>query len=258
MKDILVDVSLHPYRYNERESAKSHVDFLPGFSNSVILFDRGYPSQDMFRYLNSKGVLFVMRVPKTFQKAIAEQKDALFTYPASRNKESLTLRSFHFLLENGNAEYLVTNLTPEQMAAENFPDLYRLRWGVESKYRELKNRLEIEAFSSIKPVSIRQDFFAAMYLSNLSAIVKQAADSMIAASVNRRHNYQSNRGYILNRIKYSIISLLRSSISACSETISRIIVESSKVLSIVRPDRKFGRYRKHTRRRYYNHMKSCI
>ena len=44
MNDILVGVSLHPYRYNERESAKSHADFLHGFPNSVILFDRGYPS----------------------------------------------------------------------------------------------------------------------------------------------------------------------------------------------------------------------
>lgn len=96
MNDILVDVSLHPYRYNERESAKSHVDFLPGFPNSVILFDRGYPSEDMFRYLSTKGILFLMRVPKTFKKAMAEQKDALFTYPASCNKESLTLRSVHF------------------------------------------------------------------------------------------------------------------------------------------------------------------
>lgn len=76
-----------------------------------------------------------MRVSKTFKKAMAEQKDALFTYPVSRNKESLTLRSVHFLLEDGSTEYLVTNLMPEQMAAENFPDLYRLRWGVESKYR---------------------------------------------------------------------------------------------------------------------------
>ena len=84
-----------------------------------------------------------MRVPKTFKKAMAEQKGALFTYPASRNKESLTLRSVHFLLEDGTTEYLVTNLMPEQMATEKFPDLYRLRWGVESKYRELKNRLEI-------------------------------------------------------------------------------------------------------------------
>ncbi len=75
MNDMLVDVSLHSYRYNERESAKSHIDFLPEFPNSIILFDRGYPSEDMFRYLNSKGILFLMRVPKTFKKAIAEQTD---------------------------------------------------------------------------------------------------------------------------------------------------------------------------------------
>ena len=43
-----------------------------------------------------------MRVPKTFKKAISEQEDALFTYPASCNKESLTLRRFHFLFEDGS------------------------------------------------------------------------------------------------------------------------------------------------------------
>ena len=258
LNDILVDVSLHPYRYNERESAKSHMDFLPGFPNSVILFDRGYPSEDMFRYLNSKGILFVMRVPKTFKKAIAEQKDALFTYPVSRNKESLTLRSIHFLLEDGSAEYLVTNLMPEQMAVENFPGLYRLRWGVESKYRELKNRLEVEAFNSVKPVSIRQEFFAAMYLSNLAAVIKLEADSKLIMSAGNRSDYQSNRSYILNRIKGCIIRLLRSSLPLCNEMICRIVEESSKIRSIIRPDRKFGRYRKHTRRRYYSHMKSCI
>lgn len=104
MNDMLVDVSLHSYRYNERESAKSHIDFLPEFPNSIILFDRGYPSEDMFRYLNSKGILFLMRVPKTFKKAIAEQTDTWFTYPATNKKESLTLRSVRFLLEDGSTD----------------------------------------------------------------------------------------------------------------------------------------------------------
>ena len=151
-----------------------------------------------------------MRVPKTFKKAISEQEDALFTYPASCNKESLTLRSIHFLLEDGSTEYLVTNLMPEQIAKENFPDLYQFRWGVESKYRELKNRLEIEAFNSIKPASIQQEFFAAMYLSNLVAVIKSESDSKIIVSINNRHAYQANRSYILNRIKNCIVHLLRS------------------------------------------------
>ena len=258
INDILIDVSLHPYRYNERESAKAHVDFLPRFPNSIILFDRGYPSEDMFHYLNSKGILFLMRVPKTFKKAISEQEDALFTYPASCNKDSLTLRSIHFLLEDGSTEYLVTNLMPEQIAKENFPDLYQFRWGVESKYRELKNRLEIEAFNSIKPASIQQEFFAAMYLSNLVAVIKSESDSKIIVSINNRHAYQANRSYILNRIKNCIVHLLRSPLSICYEMICRIVEEASKTCPIIRPDRKFGRYRKHTRRRYYSHMKSCI
>lgn len=168
------------------------------------------------------------------------------------------MRSIHFLLEDGNNEYLVTNLTSEQMTTENFPNLYRLRWGVESKYGELKNRLEIETFNSVKPVSVRQEFFAATYLSNLAAIIKVESDLNIAVSADSKHNYQSKRSYILNRIKSYIIRLLRSPLSICLEIKLWITEESSKIRSIIRPNRKSGRYRKHTRRRYYNYMKSCI
>lgn len=41
LNDIIVDVSLNSYRYNERDSAKEHINFLPDFPNSVIVFDRG-------------------------------------------------------------------------------------------------------------------------------------------------------------------------------------------------------------------------
>lgn len=258
MNDILVDVSLHPYRYNERKAAKEHMDFFPGLSNSVIIFDRGYPSEDLLRYLDAKKILFLMRVPKTFTKAISQQQDSLFTYPSSNDKKALPLRSIHFLLENGCCEYLVTNLMPEQMPFEKFSDLYHLRWGVESKYRELKNRLEIEAFNSVKSVSVRQEFFAAIYLSNLAAIVKLSADSLSTVSPTATHHYQSNRSYILNRIKSCILLLLRSSRSVCTKTLFRISKDASKILSMIRSGRNFPRYTKNTRRRYYNHMKSCI
>lgn len=143
------------------------------------------------------------------------------------------------------------------MFTEKFSALYRLRWG-ESKYRELKNRLGIENFISVKPVSIRQEFFAAMYLSNLVAIIKLKAEPMAAVSAGSRYEYQSNRSYILNRIKSCIICLLWLSLSVCDKMICLIIEESSKIRSIIRPNRKFGRYRRHTRQRYYKHMKSRI
>jgi hypothetical protein len=258
MNDILVDVTLNKYRYNERTSAKEHLRFLPKFPNSIILFDRGYPSEELFRFLHSQGILFLMRLPKTFRKAVFEQDDTLFSYPVLESEDELTLRSIHFTLEDGSTEYLVTNLMPNQLPASQFSDLYQLRWGIESKYRELKNRLEIESFNCMKPIGIRQEFFAAMFLSNLTAILKQTADCPIQNNALNKHVYQSSRSYILNRIKYNIVCLLRSTNSRRRKIIILLLEEAVRVRSIVRPNRKFGRYRKNTRRRYYTHMKSCI
>lgn len=94
MNDILVDVTLHSYRHNERKSTKSHMDFCQDFQTASYFLT----------YLNSKGILFLMRVPKTFKKAMAEQKDSLFTYPSSRNKEPPTLKSvlFYWKMEAPN------------------------------------------------------------------------------------------------------------------------------------------------------------
>ena len=232
--------------------------FTENFPNSILVFDRGYPSEDLFRFLDSKGILFLMRIPKSFKKAIFEANDSLFKYTASKNKNSLTLRSIHFLLENETTEYLVTNIMSEQLSIEQFSELYRLCWGGESKYRELKNRLEIECFNSIKPVCIKQEFFAAMYLSNLASIVKLKADSMIFSDPRNKHKYQSSRSQILNRIKSSIILLLKSTMSMRNKIITNLIIEATKNLSIIRSSRKFGRYKKNTRWRYHNHIKSCI
>lgn len=47
---------------------------------------------------------------------------------------------------------------------EKFKELYFLRWGIESKYKELKCSIEIEEFSGTKPNSIEKDFYVSVYL----------------------------------------------------------------------------------------------
>ena len=97
-----------------------------------------------------------------------------------------------------------------------------------------------------------------MFFSNLAAILKRDADTQILAW-EQKHRYQANRSYLLNRIKAKIIPLLQASISLCKRMIIQLIEKASKVRSILRPNRTFGRYRTHTRRRYYNHMETlCV
>lgn len=258
MNDMLVDASLNTYRYNERTSAMEHMQFLPNFTNSITLFDRGYPSEELFRYLDSKKILFLMRLPKHFKKLIFPESEALFTYPGSSLHSPLTLKCINFTLESGTTEYLVTNVMESQLEASDFADLYCLRWGIEGKYRELKNRLEIENWCSMKPVTIKQEFFAAMLISNLVAILKIASDSSLSLKSENQYLYQANRSYILNRIKYSVIALLLASKASCEKFCASLIEESVHNLSIIRPDRKFGRFRRNDKKRFHIHLKSCI
>ena len=57
--DVLVDVSLHSYRYSERESAKKHMKYLSMVSNPIVLFDRGYPSETFFHFLQIETYRFL-------------------------------------------------------------------------------------------------------------------------------------------------------------------------------------------------------
>ncbi len=100
-----------------------------------------------------------------------------------------------------------------------------------------------------------------MFLSNVAAILKQEADNRISSdsSLNfKKHTYQANRSFILSRIKSIILILLKSKKDFVIQTIYGLTEEAAMVRSIVRPNRKYGRYRKHTRRKFYSHMKNCL
>ena len=131
--------------------------------------------------------------------------------------------------------YIGIDITLENIKKE----LYHLRWRIESKYRELKNRLQLEAFQEIKPNQDSSRIFTAMFFSNLAAILKRDADTQI---LKQKHRYQTNRSYLLNRIKAKIIPLLQASISLCKRMIIQLIKKASKVRSILRPNQTFGRY----------------
>lgn len=54
-----------------------------------------------------------------------------------------------------------------------------MRWGIEIKYDELKNRLEIENFTGKTKIDIEQDFYASIYLSNMIELARKDSDEII-------------------------------------------------------------------------------
>ena len=82
----------------------------------------------------------------------------------------IDVRVIEVTLDDGTKEYLATNLFDPLITQTMFQDLYFYRWPVETKYKELKSRLSLEEFSGATTVSVFQEFFINMLLSNLASL----------------------------------------------------------------------------------------
>ena len=131
--------------------------------NELFLFDRGYPCRELIAKLIGMKVHFVMRLKSgTFSNEIdKDKKDQIIEISYARKKYKV--RVIKFKLDSGIEEILITNLFDTSINEDNFKQLYFMRWGIEIKYDELKNRLEIENFTGTTKIAIEQDFYASIY-----------------------------------------------------------------------------------------------
>ena len=116
--------------------------------------------------------------------------------------EKTRLRVVKLQLPSGEVETLISNLFDLEL--EEFPKLYFKRWPVETKYDILKNKLELENFTGYTKNVILQDFWSTMYLSNLSAIAREEANTEIQKgreSKKNRYEYVANLSQIIATLR---------------------------------------------------------
>lgn len=202
LHDIIMDARIGSYNYGERKFALEHLDELEciGIKNDkLILMDRGYPSYELFQELLRRRLAFAVRLNSTFSSIIQRTGgDFIMDYKPRDYKEPVKLRIVRIVLDDGTVETLATNLYGVEITPDMFRALYFLRWGVESKYYEFKERIQLEEFSGSHPTAIRQDFHISVFLSNLVSILKSDVDSKIAEKEKdtpNKYRYQANRSF---------------------------------------------------------------
>ena len=172
LDDYILHASIHKFLSSERAAALEHLKVLEDmglYNNSIIIFDRGYYSEDMFR------------------------------------------------------------------------ELYFYRWPVELKYKELKSRFAMEEFSGATAVSIQQEFYINMLLSNVASLIKNEADEeiQISAKSTNKFRYQANRAFIIGRIK-SIVPKILCGLFELS-IIEQLYTDAVRCRSQLLPGRSFPR-----------------
>lgn len=266
LEDIIVDGILQKYTASERPAAVKHLAFLESLNinkNSVVLFDRGYPSYEFYRYFNEKGYYFLMRIQGNVTSLTQLGKeDAVTEYlPSKKKKETpVKVRVLHVILDDATEEYLVTNILDPSFTIAMFQELYFLRWGIEGKYNELKNQLELEEFNGAHHASVEQEFYIKLFFMNLCALLKAEADQMISKEQSKSSNqyrYQANRAFLHGRIKKKLVTML-TNVHGISEQLDSLVKEAAKKRSQIQPNRTCKRPRIQLRRRHCKNRKTAM
>ena len=261
LDDYIVYASFQRYLASERSAALEHLHNLEDlniYQNSVVIFDRGYYSEDLFRYCVEHQHLCLIRLKQNYNIAKKCFGDIITVLPGNTKDgtENVKIRVIEVILNDGTKEYLATNLFDSHISQQMFRELYFYRWPVETKYKELKSRLAIEEFSGATTTSVLQEFYINVLLSNLSSLIKNQVDEkiQITAKSTNKYRYQANRAFIIGRIK-TIVPKILSNLFDLS-AIDRLYKESLRCRSQIMPGRTFRRKKnKAIGRTHFNNKK---
>jgi hypothetical protein len=237
-------------------------------NGDLIIADRGYASYFFLARLSQAGRDFVVRCSSGSFKAAtamlagegAASQPVTLIAPQTKKElkelglpKQLAVRFVRVLLDTGDYEVLVTSLLDEvEYPVSDFKELYWLRWGVESFYGVVKTRLQLENFTGRTVESIKQDFYATIYITGLESILTDQAEERLSQK-NTKHAYHVNKAVSFNAIKNQVIDLLyhESDLDLLLETLTKLFLKNP---SCTRKNREVPR-RKSSDRVLLNHHK---
>ena len=239
----------------------------------LVVMDRGYPSTAAFIRMMEKGVLFLARLKSSDYKK--EQSSLSFpdTWVDIRLDKSrinhykgtdigqrmeelghITLRMVKVPLPEGKEEVLITNLPSETFDSRRIAELYHMRWGIETAYETLKDRLQIENFTGTRPVLLLQDIYSTIYVSNLAEdIIRDAEAELDKKKKHRKHKMMVNRTLSIGILKNDLIYILLETDRQKQDRLFQQIYEDiRKNLVPVRPGRHYHRTKGQLAGKYSN------
>lgn len=223
LNGLSLDAAIDSLKKGERELTLTHAHRWK--KKDLIIYDRGYPSFDFINRHIKQNVDCLIRVTiANFSFAtdfVSSGKKSIVTEMRPPENHSfkgkdydkdsrIKVRLLRVDLPGGEVEVLITTLLDSQKYPNKlFKELYFLRWNVETFYDELKNKLKIEHFTGYSQVSIQQDFFCAIFISNLqSVIVNDLTEELASQNQDKKYDYKVNTNLSYGFLKNRILELL--------------------------------------------------
>lgn len=176
-------------------------------NKAILIADRGYENYNVMAHAINKGWKFVIRIkdknsngiasglnlPKTdifdidVSMTFTRQQTKMtkmagykfmptnqtFDYLPLKSKDTYTMsfRITRFSIADDSYEMLVTNLDRSKFSTNDLKEIYHLRWGIETSFRELKYSIGLTSFHARKAEYIKQEVFARLLLYNYCELI---------------------------------------------------------------------------------------
>ncbi len=227
-----------------------------------MLFDRGYPAAEFMSFLLENNIDFAMRATKNFSYDIINAKKEDQTIKVRWKKKSYSIRVLRFPLDSREDEIILTSLHDEKLTSKDFKELYFLRWGIETKFNDLKSKLQIENFTGATKIAIEQDFYASIYLSNMAELIKIQNEETRKEShkgKELKYEYKINTNLLIGTLKDQFIAMLfEKSPRKRNRILKKIMAQISKNYVPIRPNRHYSRKNTIVRSKFRLNQKRCL
>jgi 23S rRNA G2069 N7-methylase RlmK/C1962 C5-methylase RlmI len=258
-----VDVQVHAREQAERRVARPLVQQIP--KDVVVVYDRGfcgYAIPWLHQYYGSHCIIRltsnfnpvaqqfiksgkrqqIVRAPMA-ERAVRSLRK--LGHPVSRS-DRMSYRLIRVDLPGDEVEILLTTLVnTKRWPASDFKELYRLRWGVETCFHQLKSYFQATLFSSYKVAEIEQDLWALFTVFNLQSACKRALRRKVGRlSKRRQYNYQLNRNVGIGYLKRQLPLLLLGPLTQMGDRLDRLLYLLLSSTEPIRPRKNRTRKRR--------------
>jgi len=187
-------------------------------ADDLLIFDRGYLAYPFMVGLMKANRSFLIRCPKVSFKAVQEMflegapSSVIVCIPLPHKHKkkakklgwpkTIRIRLIQVRLSTGEIEVLATSLLDEEcFSAEDFKEIYHLRWGVETFFSKIKGRLGLENFTGKTVESVNQDFWSTIFISNLETVMTEDVEQ----EMNENRSDQSKPMKVNKAVSFNLI-----------------------------------------------------
>lgn len=117
----------------------------------------------------------------------------------SPNFYPISFRVVRFKISDNTYETIITNLDVNEFSTDMIKELYHMRWGIETSFRELKYAIGLINFHSKKVDHIAQEVFAKLTIYNFCEIITL---NVVITTKQRKHEYQVNFTVAIHICRY--------------------------------------------------------